>query len=270
LLLLALDQYHVAGGQQIGNLSIAEVNTSGKSRLLPFKSGSLQRVAVSADTKTLQFNRDGQGRVYHVLSESGFDRNNPESVSKGLEIQREFVDDSNNILTSVSVGDEFFVRLRIRGTAYDKFPQIAIVDLLPGGIEPVPQIREAQTEQMYGCADNSCNDSTNNAPDYSGEQGEEGDGENEAVPEQEIYGNWQSPLGVVSDQEWSLQYSDIRDDRVVLYGNLNGRDVVTIKYRVRAVNPGAFQVPAPYAEAMYDRALYAIGKTGRLEIVNSK
>ncbi len=46
-------------------------------------------------------------------------------------------------LTRVTVGQEFFVRLRVRATRRDREPQIAIVDLLPGGVEPVLELQPA-------------------------------------------------------------------------------------------------------------------------------
>ena len=41
------------------------------------------------------------------------------------------------VITRVTVGQEFLVRLRLRATRRDRQPQIAVVDLLPGGVEPV-------------------------------------------------------------------------------------------------------------------------------------
>ncbi|NQD36034.1 alpha-2-macroglobulin [Permianibacter sp. IMCC34836] len=260
LLLLALDQYHVASTAQIGVLSMAEIDKAGKSKVLPLKSGSLARVLIAPEAKSLQLNRSGKGRAFYVLAETGFDRVSPEPISKGLEVQRDFVDANDKILTSVKVGDEFFVRLRLRGTAYDESPQIAFVDLLPGGLEPVPVVRASQAQQTYGCADESCDEAADQDNGYEGDY--EGDGDSDYSDSV-----WESPLGVTADRGWRLQYADVRDDRVVLYGNLSGRDVITMKYRVRAVNPGTFQVPAPYAEGMYDRAMYAIGKVSKLEIV---
>lgn len=258
LLLLALDQYHIAGGEQIGHLSINEINQAGKTKNLPFRSGSLQRVDVTTDAKKLEFNRSGKGRAFYVLSEAGFDRSSPAAISKGLEVQRDFVTSDNKILETANVGDEFYVRLRIRGTAYDVSPQIAIVDLLPGGLEPVPQVTAAHAAQTHvaqseECETEECGEYYEDESDYA-----------------EPSAGWQSPLGVTADGGWAMEYADVRDDRVVLYGSLNGRDVITIKYRVRAVNPGSFQTPAPYAEGMYDRALYAIGKVGKLEVVKPK
>ena len=69
-----------------------------------------------------------------------------------------------------------------------------------------------------------------------------------------------------SDSDWSPDFSDIRDDRVVLYGSLT-RDVITYTYKVRAINAGTYHVPAAYAEGMYDRALQGRDEGGMLTIV---
>ena len=55
---------------------------------------------------------------------------------------------------------------------------------------------------------------------------------------------------------WQPEFADLREDRVVLYGSLT-KDVTEYTYRIRATNPGTFQVPAAYAESMYDRKLRA-------------
>ncbi len=248
LLLLALDQYHENAKAQVGKLSITGLDKQNKVQATDFVSGSLKRVNLTDGWKGVRYGRDGSGPAFYVINETGFDRASPAPISQGFEVQRDFVDANGNVLTSTKVGDEFFVRLRIRGTAYDHFAQMAVVDILPGGIEPVPVVQAAEQHvRDYGSDESEdCGDC-----EY------EGDGEASA---------WTSPLGVTVDAGWNMEYSDVRDDRVVLYGNLNGRDVVTMTYRVRATNPGTFQVPAPYAESMYDRNVFAIGKAGKLEI----
>jgi len=66
-----------------------------------------------------------------------FDRNMPTSeVNQGLEVIHEFLDANGNVTTKVKVGEEFWVRLRLRTTNRDRLSQIAVVDLLPGGVEP--------------------------------------------------------------------------------------------------------------------------------------
>ncbi len=48
----------------------------------------------------------------------------------------EFIDDKGAVLTTVKEGQEFFVRLRLRTVNRDRLDQVAVVDLLPGGVEP--------------------------------------------------------------------------------------------------------------------------------------
>ncbi len=52
------------------------------------------------------------------------------------------------------MGDEFLVRLRLRATDRDQVQQVAVVDLLPGGVEPVynlpPEPEAASTDDSEG------------------------------------------------------------------------------------------------------------------------
>ena len=49
---------------------------------------------------------------------------------------------------------------------------------------------------------------------------------------------------------------------MLLYGNV-GSGMQEFKYRIRAGNAGRFAVPPVYAEAMYERGVYAQGEAGR-------
>lgn len=172
--------------------------------------------------------------AFYQLTEAGFDRMPPaDSLTQGLEITREYVDDKGQVVSQLQVGQECTVRLRLRATDDDSIDEIAIVDLLPGGLEPV----------MAPPAEES--------PDESPEV----DAEQEQTQEQKET----TPSG------WEPDFVNIRDDRVVLYGSLS-RDVATYEYRVRATNAGTFRIPAPYAEGMYDRRLQGRGQGGSLTI----
>ncbi|HZP67159.1 MAG TPA: hypothetical protein VFB32_12730, partial [Rudaea sp.] len=114
---------------------------------------------------------------------------------------------------------------------------VAIVDLLPGGFEPViepPKLPE----------DNANGESGDAAP---------------AVPQ------WQSPIGT-PDSTWAPEYADVRDDRVVIYGTAT-RDVQQFVYRIRATNAGTFVVPPAYGESMYDRTVQARALGTKIEVV---
>lgn len=121
------------------------------------------------------------------------------------------------------------MRLRLRAVERERVEQLAVVDLLPGGIEPV-----------YN----------NPLPDENGE-----------LPE-----GRHSPLGNQPGSDWRPHSVDVREDRVVLYGNVS-RSAATFVYRARATNAGRFGTPPPYAEGMYERSLQARGASGQLEIL---
>jgi uncharacterized protein YfaS (alpha-2-macroglobulin family) len=182
-----------------------------------------------------------------MLSEAGFDKGAKlKAINNGLEIIHEYLDIKGEPVSTVAVGDEFLVRLRLRATDRDQVQQVAVVDLLPGGVEPVynlpPEPEAASTEESEG--DDS-------------EYVETADGEEADT--------WQAPIGETELSNWQPDYVDVRDDRVVLYGTAL-RDVGTFVYRVRATNAGTFNTPPAYAEGMYETTLQGRGKVGQLEI----
>jgi len=140
----------------------------------------------------------------------------------------------------VKVGEEFLVRLRVRAAKRDRVPQIAIVDLLPGGTEAVLELRPPADSSTPG-ADPAA--SRQGAGRYSG-----------------------LPIGLPEKSNWAPQHVDVRDDRLVLYGNI-GKDAGTFVYRVRATNEGVFQAPPAFAEGLYSPQTTGIGLAGKLEIV---
>jgi hypothetical protein len=74
------------------------------------------------------------------------------------------------------------------------------------------------------------------------------------------------PIGVPGKSDWFPDHIDVRDDRLVLYGDATGA-VGTFVYRVRATNAGTVQTPPAFAEGMYNRTVVGFSKAARLEIV---
>jgi alpha-2-macroglobulin len=135
--LLALDAFSKASGKA-DTLDITRVGTDGRETAFTLPAGAIPKVSVPEATSGLRFTSRGPLTAYFVISESGFDRQQPaKTLSEGVEIFREFLDTAGRPITQVAVGQEFLVRLRVRATRRDREPQIAIVDLLPGGVEPV-------------------------------------------------------------------------------------------------------------------------------------
>lgn len=62
---------------------------------------------------------------------------------------------------------------------------------------------------------------------------------------------------------FSLDYRDVREDRLVVYGSF-GEKATEIRYRVKATSPGNFTVPAASASAMYRRDIRAHTASSRL------
>jgi alpha-2-macroglobulin len=125
--LLALDAYAKAASPKV-KLAIV---LGGKPQ------PSTSKVSVPPGIANVQFTREGSLAAYYSISESGFDRNPlPSEINAGLEVIHEFLDRKGNLTTKVRVGEEFWVRLRLRSTNRARVNQIAVVDLLPGGVEP--------------------------------------------------------------------------------------------------------------------------------------
>jgi uncharacterized protein YfaS (alpha-2-macroglobulin family) len=200
----------------------------------------MPKVSVSDTAARVQFTKEGPMLGYYVVNESGFDRNPPtKEVNEGIEIVREFVDLNGNPLTHAKVGEEFLVRLRLRATKRDRLPQLAVVDLLPGGIEPVLELQPPA-------------DTSNAGIDPA-------------------FGRRQArfsalPIGLPEQSNWMPYHIDIRDDRLVLYGGAT-KDAATFVYRVRATNAGVFQAPPAFAEGMYDRTVTGLSLASKLEVV---
>jgi uncharacterized protein YfaS (alpha-2-macroglobulin family) len=72
-----------------------------------------------------------------------------------------------------------------------------------------------------------------------------------------------------NSQSWKPDYVDIREDRLVLYGTLSAQ-AATFSYRARAINAGLFTVPPLFAEAMYDKAVWALRPQESLRILKQE
>ena len=237
--LLALDAFSRVA-DRAGALGVAEIGKDGQARPLALPAGSMPKVAVSEGSTRVEFSKTGPLNAYFVVNESGFDRNPPAAeLSRGIEIFREYTDLQGAPITKVAVGQEFLVRIRLRSTDRDLAPQIAIVDLLPGGVEPVVELQPAADSSTPG--DDPAQMRQRSAPSAL-------------------------PIGVPGSSSWTPSHLDLRDDRLILYGDAT-RTIATFVYRARATNAGVFQVPPAFAEGMYNRTIVALSKAATLEII---
>lgn len=227
--ILALDAFATQiDSKVVAKLSITEVGKDGKSTSLALPQNLIPRVPYSNNTAKLTLGGDGSLPTYFAVTETGFDKSPPmNDLKSGMEVIREYVDAEGKPVSKVKVGQELFVRLKFRSIGRDFIPNVALVDLLPGGFEPVLNPIDA--------------------PDVT--------------PAKK--GAFVNRLGNVGG--WNVEYADVREERVVLYGTVNAQ-VSEYRYRIRATNVGTFIVPPAYGESMYERDVQARSLPGKIVV----
>ena len=186
--------------------------------------------------------------AWYLISQKGFDRSvQQEPINKGLEIYREFTDNDGKQIDTVKLGDTINVTVRIRSLSKEGLTNIAIVDMLPGGFEVVQQ--KAINNHAESENDEQSDEDENNNSD-SGEQ-------------------WISPIAT-GKYTWYPEYTDVREDRVIIYGSTMDDHIQTFNYQIKATNIGEYAVPPAYGEAMYDRDIQAVSKGGNKIIIEPR
>jgi len=195
-------------------LRIEEIRNGATPKMISSPQNNLLQAGTWSPAATgLRFTDAGDQTAWAVLDQAGYDRDTPATAIKnGLEIVRDYTDVKNNALATITPGQEIDVHVKIRATGDKGVGNVAIVDLLPGGFDPVLQ-----------------------------------------QP-----GSLRQP-----GSSWDPAYTDIREDRVLIYGAATP-DVKEFVYRIKASASGKFIVPPAYAESMYDRRIQARAPGGQV------
>jgi hypothetical protein len=212
--LLALDGYARTSAAVLDKLRIEELRNSAAPKLISSPQNNLLQAGSWSPAATgLRFTDASDQTAWAVLDQAGYDRDTPATaIKKGLEIVRDYSDAKNNALGTIVPGQEIDVHVKIRATDDKGVGNVAIVDLLPGGFDPVLQ-----------------------------------------QP-----GSLRQP-----GSSWDPAYTDIREDRVLIYGSATP-DVKEFIYRIKASASGKFIVPPAFAESMYDRRIQARAPGGQV------
>lgn len=265
MIILALDAWAKETGGDIGKLSIGSVAANGTVTPIGSPKGVLVDAHWAAGAQRLRLVNDGDNAAWYGVAQTGFDRKpSAETRKDGLEITRTYTDTKGKAIDSVATGDEIDVHVRIRSTKNDPVDNIAIVDLLPGGFEPVlqtapPSDADAPSSDEATADTDANGDATEDSGDDS--QGE-GEGEGDDTPA------WHSPIGN-PESTWKPDYADVREDRVVVYG-MASTDVQEFVYRIKATNAGKFVIPPVFVESLYDRGTQARAPGGGTLTVTAK
>lgn len=228
MIMIAVDAYAQAAAQSAaGKVGMSAIDAKGLAKAMELpKEFALASVKLPGDTAKLKLTNQGDLALFYSWAESGFERSIPkEAKSQGMEIIHEFLDAKGTVITEAALGDEVTVRVRVRATDRNYLPQVALVDILPGGLEPV-----------------LTSPSDSDSPDTP---------------------LWRQRLGGKST--WAIDYADIREDRVIFYGNVTG-GLTEVTYKARATNVGSFVIPAAYGEAMYEHRVFARAASGTFKV----
>ncbi|MDR6937652.1 alpha-2-macroglobulin [Luteibacter sp. 3190] len=256
MIILALDAWAKEAGGDVAKLSIGAVAADGKVTPIGTPKGAIVDGRWTAGTQRLRMVDDADAQSWYAVSQTGFDRKpSTETRKDGIEITRSYTDAKGKAIDTVNAGDEIDVHLRIRSTRDGGIPDVAIVDLLPGGFEPVLDTSPPGQPQASAAEEDS---------EASGDEGAEGEdeGEGDETPA------WRSPIGT-PESTWTPEYADVREDRVVVYGYAS-RDVQEFIYRIKATNAGRFVIPPVFAESLYDRGVQARAPGGGTIAVERK
>jgi uncharacterized protein YfaS (alpha-2-macroglobulin family) len=238
-LILAFDAYaNAVGPEAMGKLAITEVDAKGGKKALALPNNLVPRVPFTPGTAKLQFTNDSGVTSYYAVTETGFDKAVPKAeVRAGMEVLREFVDSAGKPVTTIVVGDEVTVRLKFRAIGRAFVPNVALIDLMPGGFEPVLETAAESAPQAQEPA--AAPAATSAVRGLAG-----------------------------SRSNWQIHYADVREDRVVFYGNVSA-DFNELSYRIKATNSGRFVVPPAYAESLYERGVQARSAGGQTMTVEA-
>lgn len=230
LILLALE---ARGANAPALPGLQAIDAAGKARGIGAATGLLRAGPFNATDRALRLLPAAGTTAWYALTQNGFDlKPGPAVQDKGLELVRDYLGADGKPVTRVPIGGEITVRLRVRALGKRAYSDVAIVDLLPGGFEVVMQSPPPQ-------ADTDCEDC----------------GDEPVAPTLALPGSTYTP-----------EHVEPREDRVLLYGNV-GLGMHEYRYKIRAGNAGRFAVPPVYAEAMYERGVFAQGVgSGNIEV----
>ena len=197
--ILAVDAYASAAAQSAkGQVKASSVSPQGQVQALALgELFPMARARVPQGSAKVRLASGGSLPLFYAWAESGYERGLPETASgQGMEILHEVLNDKGQPITEARLGDEVTVRVRVRSLDRASIPQVALVDILPGGLEPVQQPVDMSEET------------------------------DEPL--------WKRRIG--GGGTWSLDFADVREDRVLFFGTVNRNMLeVTYKARATNV-----------------------------------
>ncbi len=274
--ILALEAYgQTAAAAPAGKLTAHEI-VGGQPRPLVLPQSLLPVTSFSPGATGIRFEAQGAFGAYWVVGEAGFDLAIPDKPqSRSLEVFRTYEGADGKPATTAKLGEEITAVIRLRTLGKPFVNHLAIVDLLPGGFEPVVQ---AGRPSPSADGDSASGDGERGG---DGESLGEGEGAGEAEGDHGQDNGSQQPSGAgdtvatassfalsiaLPGATFPLEFGDVREDRVILYGP-GSATVRELRYAIKATNVGTYTIPPVQAIALYDSTVIARGAGGKITVL---
>jgi len=129
----------VVGQVEPQKTEITEILENGKENTLNLPVGAFPKTQFSEKAVKLLIKNLSDNLLFYQITQAGFDYDMPEkSITQNLEIYREYRKIGGGQISDTGIGEEIAVHLSIRSLDNLSHNNIAVVDLLPGGFEVVP------------------------------------------------------------------------------------------------------------------------------------
>ena len=101
--------------------------------------GWLHAGAFTDKAQSLNIAKAGSGTVWYAMTEAGFDQSVAVTTqNSGIEVSKVYLDAQAKVLSRpLKIGEELTVSVKLRSIDNANHPNIALVDLLPGGFEAI-------------------------------------------------------------------------------------------------------------------------------------
>lgn len=224
---LAFDAYARLVENLKTSVRLDAVSPGKKQAPLALPANLCPKVDLPPQTAQVIFSDSSKYNVFYQVIESGYDLPPFKPLNEGIELFREYTKDGKPV-AEASLGDEIEAHIKLRSTGAAYVPDVVIVDLLPGGFEPVDEKRKT-------------------LPAASQPADEEGD----------------EPVS--TGRAESLGRTEMREDRVIIYTSASN-SISEYSYKLKAASRGSFTVPPPFCQSLYDHKIQALGQAGRITI----
>ncbi|OHD17165.1 MAG: hypothetical protein A2087_00175 [Spirochaetes bacterium GWD1_61_31] len=152
LALLAIDAYlgTIADGER-GTVSVTEILADNTRRPLTASEGRLSSATYSAQAVRLAIENRNNLNLFYQVTQAGFDQAPPTAeIKNGIEVYREFLGENGQPISSARLGDTVLIKLAFRSLDNRTFRDVALVDLLPAGLEAdIASIRASGNDSAW-------------------------------------------------------------------------------------------------------------------------